>query len=91
VSVVNKRYGSISREGWQSDRGRVYLLYGEADDIQRFPSSDDAKPYEVWEYNQIENGVVFVFIDRSGFGDYQLVHSTKRGELQDEGWERYLR
>ncbi len=91
VAVANQRYRNISREGWRTDRGRVYLLYGDPDDVQRFPSSEDAKPYETWEYNQIENGVVFVFVDRSGFGEYTLVHSTKRGELQDEGWERNLR
>jgi GWxTD domain-containing protein len=90
VTVASQRYRNISREGWQTDRGRVYLLYSDPDDIQRFPSSDNAKPYEIWEYNQIENGVVFIFVDHSGFGDYLLVHSTKRGELQDEGWERNL-
>jgi hypothetical protein len=80
----------MGRDGWQTDRGRVYLLYAEPDDVQRFPSSDNGKPYEIWNYNQIESGVVFVFIDRNGFGDYQLVHSTKRGELQDESWQKYL-
>lgn len=91
TSIVNESYRNMSREGWRTDRGRVYLLYGQPDDIQRYPSSENAKPYEIWEYHQIENGVIFVFVDRSGFGEYRLVHSTKRGELQDETWERNLR
>jgi GWxTD domain-containing protein len=91
VSVANQRFRVHGREGWQSDRGRVYLLYGDPDDMERVPSNEDTKPYEIWFYNQIESGVQFVFIDRSGFGEYILAHSSKRGELQDEAWQRLLR
>jgi GWxTD domain-containing protein len=91
VSVANSKYGNFSRQGWLTDRGRVYILFDEPSDIQRFPSTDNAKPYEIWEYHHIENGAVFVFVDRSGFGEYLLVHSTKRGEIQDEEWESKLR
>lgn len=91
VSNADQRYSTISRHGWKTDRGRVYVLYGEPDEIQRFPSSEDSKPYEIWNYYHVENGVEFVFVDRTGFGDYSLVHSTKRGELQDDTWQRYLR
>lgn len=91
VSLANQRYRALSREGWRTDRGRILILYSEPDEIERFPSSDESKPYEIWHYYSIENGVQFVFVDRSGFGDYALVHSTKRGELQDESWQRFLR
>ncbi|RPI05090.1 MAG: GWxTD domain-containing protein [Ignavibacteriae bacterium] len=91
ILTAKQRYRVMGKEGWRTDRGRVYILYAEPDDIQRFPNSDNSKPYEIWEYHQIENGVQFIFIDRSGFGDYQLVHSTKRGELQDESWQEQLR
>ncbi|MCU0452361.1 MAG: GWxTD domain-containing protein [Bacteroidetes bacterium] len=90
VVTANLKYRVHSREGWQSDRGRVYLLYGDPDDIERVPSNEDTKPYEIWYYNQIESGVQFIFIDRTGFGEYILGHSTKRGELRDEGWQRLL-
>jgi GWxTD domain-containing protein len=90
VLVANQRFHVMGKDGWKTDRGRVYVLYAEPDEIQRFPSSENAKPYEIWNYNQIESGVVFVFVDRSGFGDYTLVHSTKRGELQDESWQQRL-
>jgi hypothetical protein len=66
------------------------ILYAEPDEIERFPSSTSEKPYEIWHYYSIENGVEFIFVDRSAFGDYILVHSTKRGELRDDQWQRYL-
>jgi GWxTD domain-containing protein len=90
VAVANQRYHAFGKDGWQTDRGRVFLLYAEPDEIERFPSGSNSKPYEIWHYNQLESGVIFVFIDRTGFGEYTLVHSTKRGELQDETWQQYL-
>jgi GWxTD domain-containing protein len=48
VSLSNQRYGSLSRIGWKSDRGRVYILYGEPSEIERFPNEVDTKPYEIW-------------------------------------------
>jgi GWxTD domain-containing protein len=90
ISTANDRYRSMGKEGWKTDRGRVFIIYGEPDEIERVPSSDIVKPYEIWDYHQIEGGAKFVFIDRFGYGEYQLVHSTKRGELQDESWQQYL-
>lgn len=90
ITVANQRYHGMGKDGWQTDRGRVYLLYGEPEEVERFPSSEDSKPYEVWHYYQIESGVEFDFIDRTGFGNYVLVNSTKRGEIQDDGWQQYL-
>jgi GWxTD domain-containing protein len=87
---ADQRFRALARAGWRTDRGRVLALYAEPDEIERFPSSQDSKPYESWHYYSIENGVDFIFVDRSGFGEYTLVHSTKRGELQDPDWQRFL-
>jgi len=81
------RYGTISRKGWKTDRGRVLMTYGEPSEIERFPNETETKPYEVWYYHELEGGVKFIFADLSGYSDYQLVHSTMRGELQDENWQ----
>jgi GWxTD domain-containing protein len=35
LSFVNEHYGSMRTEGWQTDRGRIYLKYGEPDEIVR--------------------------------------------------------
>jgi len=91
VVQSNKNYRAMGREGWHTDRGRVYIIYGKPDEIERYPSGGTTKPYEIWRYYQIENGVEFVFIDRSGYGEYTLAHSTKRGELKDDMWQQYLR
>ncbi len=88
---AEQRFRAMGRAGWRSDRGRVLALYAEPDEIERYPSSQDTKPYETWHYYSIENGVDFIFVDRSGFGEYTLVNSTKRGELQDPDWERFLK
>ena len=57
-------------------------------------SLDAAKLEKVRELagglDAVENGVEFDFVDRSGFGEYQLVNSTKRGEMRDDDWQRYL-
>jgi len=90
VSVANQRYRQFGKEGWKTDRGRVYILYGEPSDVERYPMGDNVKPYEIWQYDSIEGGVQFIFVDRSGYGEYILVHSTKRGEIQDENWQQYL-
>lgn len=91
VLNADQRFRALGRPGWRTDRGRVLMLYADPDEIERFPSSQDTKPYETWHYYSIENGVDFIFVDRSGFGDYTLVHSTKRGELQDPDWQRFLK
>ena len=86
VQKCNERFSYMGREGWKSDRGRVYLLYGEPSEIERFPNQQNTKPYEIWHYNEIQGGVIFVFADLSGFSRYTLVHSTMRGEVSDQNW-----
>jgi GWxTD domain-containing protein len=90
VKKADKQYTNIQRKGWKTDRGRVLLLYGEPSEIERFPNQVDTKPYEIWHYNDLEGGVVFVFADLTGFSDYQLINSTKRGELSDPDWQRKI-
>ncbi|MDQ7052925.1 MAG: GWxTD domain-containing protein [candidate division KSB1 bacterium] len=91
VKMADEKFTKFNRQGWATDRGRVLILYGEPDEVYRYPSEGGTKPYEVWRYYNIEKGAEFVFVDRTGYGDYELVHSTKRGELFDPNWERYLR
>ena len=87
VAEANKNFTSMMREGYLTDRGRVLLLYGEPDQRDFYPSDAGFKPYEVWFYNQIEGGVNFYFGDVTGFGNYVLLHSTKRDEVKDENWK----
>lgn len=91
VSYCNKNFRNRLREGYQSDMGRVYVLYGPPDERDYVPMSDNSKPYETWRYYQIEGGVEFTFGDLTNFGNYELLHSTKRGEVYDRNWESRLR
>ena len=91
ISEADERYNTVGKAGWLTDRGRVYILYGKPDYIERNLSTSENKPNVIWHYYNIENGVQFVFIDQLGFGNFRLVHSTKRGELWDDDWQRFLR
>ena len=90
IDLCNQRYSTMGKQGWKTDRGRVYLLYGEPTEIERYPNQLETRPYEIWQYTEIEGGVNFVFADLTGFSDYTLVHSTKRGELRDDNWQRRI-
>jgi len=70
VSVANQRYG-VHMPGWQTDRGRIYILYGEPDDIERHPFDLEYNAYEVWYYYQL--GRTYYFEDRIGDGTYELI------------------
>ena len=89
VEYVNTTYKSMMREGYRSDRGRVYIMYGPPDDIERHPNESDMKPYEIWTFNNIQGGVEFDFVQRSQGGDFELVNSTHRNELHDDNWRSY--
>ncbi len=86
IEYANKHFRRMGKEGWRTDRGRVYLVYGRPDYIDRFPSTAGSKPYEIWNYNDLEGGSEFVFIDDFGFGEYVLVHSDVTGEPKNENW-----
>ena len=90
VKKANANFTNIQRKGWKTDRGRVLLIYGEPSEIERYPNQVDTKPYEIWHYNELEGGVIFVFADLTGFSDYTLINSTKRGELSDPDWQRKI-
>lgn len=90
VRFVEQRYKTFVKRGVKTERGRVYLQYGEPDEVDSYPSEYNMKPYEVWKYNAIEGGVLFVFGDVTGYNNYELMHSTKRGEMRDDYWQRRI-
>jgi GWxTD domain-containing protein len=88
VAYANANFRQLAREGYRSDRGRVHIMYGMPDDFERHPNETETRPYEIWNYNNIQGGVYFVFVQKNTAGDYELVHSTHRNELHDENWNR---
>jgi GWxTD domain-containing protein len=71
VSSANERYGRLNFRGWDTDRGEVFIRFGEPDFVETHTFNYAADPYEVWYYNRI--GRRFIFVDDKGFGDYQLL------------------
>ncbi len=70
VDSANRQYGAV-QDGWKTDRGFVFVRFGEPDHIERRPHSFDYEPYEIWVYQRI--GRQYIFIDKTGFGDFQLL------------------
>jgi GWxTD domain-containing protein len=70
IKIANERYSHYT-EGWRSDMGMVFIIYGNPSNIDRHPFENQTKPYEVWDYYDINRQ--FVFVDDSGFGDYRLI------------------
>lgn len=71
VAYANEKFRHYI-DGWKTDRGMVYIVYGPPSYVDRNPMDYETKPYEVWEYYDINKR--FVFIDDSGFGDYRLLY-----------------
>ncbi len=90
VQLVNERFSTATKYGFETDRGRVYLQYGKPNTIEGHPFEAGALPYEIWHYYQLGNqqrNVRFVFCCKElATGDYQLIHSDARGELNDPRW-----
>ena len=72
--------------GSNSDMGRVFIVYGQPDDIERYQMDFQTKPYEIWQYYTTGGKHVFYFVDRNNIGIYSLVHSTVLEEIKNYSW-----
>ncbi|TKJ29233.1 hypothetical protein CEE39_09335 [bacterium (candidate division B38) B3_B38] len=79
LEYVNKFLGRETyRRGWQTDRGRIYILLGEPQNKSYFPSSFTAYPMELWFYSQdpgttgLNPFFYILFFKRGGIGEYKL-------------------
>ncbi len=81
VEYANRHFSVMNREGWQTDRGMVYILLSAPDEVDRnvFPKYS-RYPYEVWHYYGINR--YFEFYDPTGFGDYRLATPMSIYEIQ---------
>ena len=73
IRIANELFGSL-RAGWQTDRGRIFIIHGDPDEVTRDNYSEWGRPMVIWYYNRLQ--LQFVFIDRRGFGEYDLVDSS---------------
>ena len=70
LAAANKKFNEF-KEGWRTDRGKVYIIYGEPDEIERHPFDPGYKAYEIWYYYYLRK--TFYFVDYIGDGTYELV------------------
>jgi GWxTD domain-containing protein len=77
IGYANLHYSDGKLPGWKTDRGRIYIQYGPADEIKSHPSGDagGAAPHEEWMYRLIQGvgrNVVIRFEDESRTGEYRM-------------------
>jgi GWxTD domain-containing protein len=74
--------------GWKTDRGRIYIMYGPADEVDSHPSGGTYErpmeegggetstfPFEDWRYRYLEGvgqEVIIEFVDTCMCGDYHM-------------------
>ena len=95
ANAVDKQFRSGFRYGFETDRGYIYMKYGQPDDIERRDIEPSSPPYEVWVYYDFpktrQSNVKFIFYNPSlAPGDFQLLHSTAIGELSNPQWQLQL-
>jgi len=87
IAYANEHYAS-GIPGWKSDRGRIYITYGPADEIESHPSGGSYErpieegggetstyPFEKWRYRYIEgigNDINIEFVDTTMSGEYRM-------------------
>jgi len=92
MNYANERF-SVGFEdrtnGWRTDMGRIYIVYGEPNNIERYPFTPSRPAAEIWTYDHLtgQGQVYFLFVDETGYGEYNMVHSTARGERRSTDWE----
>ena len=70
--------------GWRTDRGRIYIILGEPNDINRMTSKGELYDCEVWFYQGktdmgLPPGFNLLFFREGGSGTYKLYSPTNDG------------
>ncbi|RLD86934.1 MAG: hypothetical protein DRJ09_11120 [Bacteroidetes bacterium] len=90
VDYANKKFKTVSLDGYETDRGRVFLKYGQPNVVSENYNEPAAYPYEIWHYYELQgqHDKKFVFYTRDIVtNDFQLIHSDAVGELRNYQWQ----
>jgi GWxTD domain-containing protein len=87
IAYANEHYAS-GIPGWKTDRGRMYIMWGPADEVESHPTggtydrpmaegggSTTTYPWETWRWRYLEGigeNIILEFVDPSGSGEYHL-------------------
>ena len=78
LKYANQNFAISNKEGWETDMGMVYIIYGHPDEVEKHPFDQDVRTYQRWHYYKAQSYMdrrnvsrVFLFVDR-GDGEYEL-------------------
>jgi GWxTD domain-containing protein len=87
IAYTNERFAS-GIPGWRTDRGRIYITFGPADEVESHPSGGTYErpieegggttstfPFEKWRYRYIEGigtDINIEFVDTTMTGEYRM-------------------
>jgi GWxTD domain-containing protein len=84
-TAVNDHFQTATasgRQGWQTDRGHILIVYGPPDEIEASTANAATLfPSQVWSYRHIDrvgDNLSITFVDRTGTGDYTLAPGNAR-------------
>lgn len=72
IQVANRNFTHMRRSGWKTARGRIYIIYGEPDQIDDVSMAANSYPYQRWHYYTKGRYRQFTFVDVNDDGDYEL-------------------
>jgi GWxTD domain-containing protein len=87
IAYANEHFAA-GIPGWKTDRGRMYIMYGPADEVDSHPSGGSYErpieegggetstfPFEDWRYRYLEGigqEIIIEFVDTCMCGDYHM-------------------
>lgn len=90
IAYANEHFAS-GIPGWRTDRGRIYITFGKADEVETHPTGGaynrpsyegggdtTTYPFETWFYRHLDGvgeGVEIEFVDPTGTGEYRIARS----------------
>jgi GWxTD domain-containing protein len=75
IVLANQRYSTATTRGYKTDRGRILVTFGQADQMETHVGGDRTFPFEKWRYRSIDGigqEIILEFVDVGGNGDYHL-------------------
>ncbi|MCK5847491.1 MAG: GWxTD domain-containing protein [Bacteroidales bacterium] len=94
IKDCDKLYSTRIKRGYETSRGRIFMLYGKANSIAAEYNDPAAYPYEIWHYYQArgQRNLKFVFYNTDlASNEFELLHSNAAGERSDYQWRLRLR
>jgi len=93
VDKAQELFATSIKNGYETDRGRIYLRHGVPNTVITRDNEPSSYPYKIWHYYKAGNqsNVKFVFYNPDLVSnDYELLHSNLRGEVNDYRWQYRL-